>query len=104
MMQFDHDFYLFHDAHTGADAFIHRLRDDGRLALIESADTPPRTDARWLAVEANRFSEPVTLESAIGEMNAVNHRFVYFVDRDSARGSIVYRRYDGHYGVIEAAP
>ena len=100
MMQLDHEFYLFHDARTGADAVIHRLREDGRLGLIEPAGASPRTDARWLVAEADRFSEPVTLETAIEEMNAVNHRFVYFVDRDSERGSIVYRRYDGHYGLM----
>jgi ribosome-associated translation inhibitor RaiA len=102
MVDLDHDFYLFHDARTGNDAVVHRLRDDGRLGLIESAATAPSTGHRWLVVESNRFSEPVALPTAIEEMNAVDHRFLYFVDRDSGRGNVIYRRYDGHYGLVEA--
>jgi ribosome-associated translation inhibitor RaiA len=102
MLDLDHDFYLFRDARTGADAVIHRLREDGLLGLIEPAGVAPRTDERWLVTEPDRFSGPVTLDAAIQEMDIVNHRFLYFVDRDSGRGSVIYRRYDGHYGVIEA--
>lgn len=103
MIDLDHDFYLFHDARTGKDAVIHRLREDGRLGLIEPAGIAARTDVRWLVEEPDRFSEPVALHRAITEMDAVDHHFLYFVDRDSGRGSIIYRRYDGHYGVVEAA-
>ncbi len=102
MLDLDHDFYLFRDARSGADAVIHRLREDGRLGLIEPAGASPATDDRWLVAEPNRFSEPVDLQMAIEEMDAVEHRFLYFVDRASGRGSVIYRRYDGHYGVIEA--
>jgi len=103
MFDLDHDFFLFRDARTGTDAVIHRLREDGHVGLIEPGGTPPRVDARWLVVEPNRFSEPVALQTAIEEMDAVNHRFLYFVNRDGGRGSVIYRRYDGHYGLIEAA-
>lgn len=103
MLDLDHDFYLFCDARTGSDAVIHRLREDGRLGLVEPGGVSPPTDERWLAVERDRFSGPVTLDTAIAEMDAVNHRFLYFVDRDSGLGCVIYRRYDGHYGVIEAA-
>ena len=102
MLDLDHDFYLFRDARSGADAVIHRLREDGRLGLIEPAGASPTTDDRWLVAEPNRFSEPVDLQMAIEEMDAVEHRFLYYIERDSGRGSVIYRRYDGHYGVIEA--
>jgi hypothetical protein len=29
--------------------------------------------------------------------------FVFFVDRDSHRGAVLYHRYDGHYGLITPA-
>ncbi len=102
MLDLDHDFYLFRDARTGADAVIHSLREDGRLGLIEPPGVSMATDGRWLVAEPNRFSEPVAVQTAIEEMDAVEHRFLYFIDRDSGRGSVIYRRYDGHYGVIEA--
>ena len=59
MLDLDHDFYLFRDARSGADAVIHSLREDGRLGLIEPAGASPATDDRWLVAEPNRFSEPV---------------------------------------------
>ena len=36
-------------------------------------------------------------------MNAVGHRFVFFGNAASGRGNVIYRRYDGHYGLIEPA-
>lgn len=102
MTDLDHDFYLFQDTETGADAVIHRLREDGRLGLIVAPGAAPQGDDQWLVVEDNRFSEPVALQAAIEEMDALSHRFLYFVDRDSARGAVIYLRYDGHYGLIEA--
>ncbi|HEU4975699.1 MAG TPA: HPF/RaiA family ribosome-associated protein [Baekduia sp.] len=104
MVDLDHDFYLFRDARSDGDAVIHRLRDDGRMGLIAAASTAPAADGRWLAVEPNRFSEPVALQAALDEMAEVDHRFLFFVDRDTGRGAVLYRRYDGHYGLIEAQP
>lgn len=103
MLDLDHDFYLFRDARTGSDAVIHRLREDGRFGLIEAGEAAPDTDARWLVAEPSRFPEPIPLQAALAEMDVVDHRFLYFVDRDSTRGNVIYRRYDGHYGLIEEA-
>ena len=36
-------------------------------------------------------------------MNAVEHRFVFFENAATGRGSVIYRRYDGLYGLIEPA-
>jgi len=102
MVDLDHDFYLFQEASTGEDAVIHRLREDGRLGLIAPAAAVSAGDEQWMAIEPNRFSEAVAVDTAVDEMNAVNHRFLYFVDRDNERGAVIYRRYDGHYGLIEA--
>jgi len=95
----DHDFFLFHDAETDADAVLY-WRDDGLLALIEP---------RWAASEdnhgpvreQNRFSSPIDLRAAVAEMNAVGHRFMFFENAATGRGNVIYRRYDGHYGLIE---
>jgi hypothetical protein len=94
----DHEFFLFRDADTQADAVLY-WRDDGLLALIESrgaesADYGP-------VHEHNRLAAPIALEAALGEMNEVGHRFLFFENAASGRGNILYRRYDGHYGLIE---
>lgn len=58
MIELDHDFYLFQDAGTGADAVVYR-RDDGRLALIEGEPSGqrgersrPRSSGREAGAEA----------------------------------------------------
>jgi ribosomal subunit interface protein len=95
----DHDFFLFHDAETDADSIVY-WRDDGLLALIEpaSAQAP---DIRGPIHERNRFTSPIDLQAAVAEMNAVGHRFLFFENAATGRGNVMYRRYDGQYGLIE---
>lgn len=103
MVDLDHDFYLFRDLATEEDAVIHRLREDGRMGLIAPNGAEPDVDDRWLVREPNRFSDPVALQTVLTEMDAVGHRFLYFVEEETARGHVIYLRYDGHYGLIEVA-
>jgi len=97
----DHDFFLFHDAGTNADAVIY-WRDDRALGLIEPPSARP-ADGAGAIHEASRFSEPIELVTAIAEMDALEHRFLFFENAASGRGNVIYRRYDGHYGLIEPA-
>ncbi|MGZ4255177.1 MAG: sigma 54 modulation/S30EA ribosomal C-terminal domain-containing protein [Solirubrobacteraceae bacterium] len=53
--------------------------------------------------ERSRFSSPIDLRTAVAEMDALDHRFVFFEDATTERGNVIYRRYDGHYGLIEPA-
>jgi ribosomal subunit interface protein len=98
----DHDFFLFHDAETDADAVVY-WRDDGLLALIEPRRAAQRTDARGAIAETNRLSSPIDLDAAVVEMDAVGHRFLFFENAATGRGNVIYLRYDGHYGLIEPA-
>lgn len=103
MQDLDHDFLLFRDSGTDADAVLY-LRDDGRLGVIAPAGTElPETPGDGVTYEESRFSEPITVHTAVAEMNELNHRFLYFVNAETGRGSVIYLRYDGHYGLIEAA-
>ena len=43
---------------------------------------------------------PMTLEQALYEMELVGHDFYLFVDKESERPSVVYRRRGYDYGVI----
>jgi ribosomal subunit interface protein len=95
----DHEFFLFHDAETDADAVVY-WRDDGLLALIEPRSAPAMED-RGPVLEPSRFSSPVDLQTAVAEMDALNHRFLFFENAATGRGNVIYRRYDGHYGLIE---
>lgn len=97
----DHSFYLYRDTDAGADVVVHR-RDDGRYGVIVQGGAPgaPETGP---VVEPNRHPTPMGLAAATGEMDALDHRFLFFTDARSGRGAVLYLRYDGHYGLIESA-
>ncbi len=56
-----------------------------------------------MAREPSRHSAPLELRAALAEMDALNHRFLYFTDAGTGRGCVLYLRHDGHYGLIEPA-
>ena len=50
--------------------------------------------------EKTHSAEPMTLDQALYEMELVGHDFYLYVDKDSTRPSVVYRRKGYDYGVI----
>jgi ribosomal subunit interface protein len=98
----DHDFYLFIERETGADAVAYH-RDDGRLGVIGPSGIGWSGESVGIVYEESRMSGPTRLEDAVAEMNILNHRFMYFTDAASGCGNVIYMRYDGHYGLIESA-
>jgi ribosome-associated translation inhibitor RaiA len=99
----DHDFYLFTDAATGEDSVIYRAGPTGyRLAQV---DPRPGT-IRSTAVPATTSHQPaprLTEAGAIHRLNATGLPFLFFAEPGSNRGRLLYRRYDGHYGLIKPA-
>ncbi len=49
----------------------------------------------------SRFSWQIDLEQAASEMNAGGHRVLFCEDAVTGRANVIYRRYDGRYGLIE---
>ena len=45
---------------------------------------------------------PMDLEEAITKMEALNHSFFLYLDSEDEKVSLVYKRLDGGYGVIQA--
>ncbi len=53
-------------------------------------------------VKTKRFAvKPVDVEEAIMQMNLINHDFYVFTNAETEEVNVVYRRKDGHYGLIE---
>ena len=68
--------------------------------LVPQADDQPWHIARTKAHEA----EPMTIDDALFQMELVGHDFYLFLDKNSGRPSVVYRRRKGYdYGVISLA-
>ncbi|MFC3835321.1 MULTISPECIES: ribosome hibernation-promoting factor, HPF/YfiA family [Deinococcus] len=53
-------------------------------------------------VRTKRFElRPMSPEDAVAQMEALGHDFYVFVHMKSGHSAVVYRRRDGHYGLIE---
>jgi ribosomal subunit interface protein len=76
-----------------------------------SAETDARTgqhvgpitvlgDGPLVVREKNHTAAPMTLDQALYEMELVGHDFFLYVDKESERPSVVYRRRGYDYGVI----
>jgi ribosome-associated translation inhibitor RaiA len=95
MQAVGHDFYMFNDAASGQPAVIYRddasgfhvsgLADDAVLPHGVHADpAPPTLDETAARRRLDDGGEP----------------FVFFIDRETRQGNVLYRRRDGHYGLI----
>jgi len=51
--------------------------------------------------KSNLVVKPMTADEAIMQLNLMNHNFHVFRDESTDRINVVYRREDGHFGLIE---
>jgi hypothetical protein len=100
MEQLDHDFYLFCDLASGSDAVVERA-DDGSYRMTRTAwsDVDPGPTAAAVTMSGSAVPQ-LRLAQAIERLDAGEEPHVFFVDTTTGRGNVVYRRYDGHYGLI----
>ena len=79
----------------------HRLRN-GAGASHEGAPEEEERAAR--VIRTNEFlSQLLTVEEAIIQMDLLNADFYAFTNAATREMNVVYRRKDGHYGLIEAS-
>jgi ribosomal subunit interface protein len=69
-------------------------RDDAGASVTAAGEGP------LVVREKAHPAKPMSLDQALYEMELVGHDFFLFVDRDSERPSVVYRRKGYDYGVI----
>jgi ribosomal subunit interface protein len=75
------------------------VEPEEEIAAAEAADQP------WhIARTKEHPSHPMTVDDALFEMELVGHDFYLFLDKESGRPSVVYRRKGYDYGVISLAP
>jgi ribosome-associated translation inhibitor RaiA len=99
----DHDFLLFRNAQTAEDNVIHRLAE-GRYAVIEPTKHPELLQRCAAPITSSpQIPGNMPLSDATGLLDLGAEPFVFFIDSRTGRGSVVYRRYDGHYGLVAPA-
>jgi hypothetical protein len=84
MERLDYDVHLFIEESTGREAVVHRTGPAGYT--VERLPEPP-----------------LTMREAVDRINATGEPFLFFADSATGRGRLLYRRYDGHYGLVRPA-
>lgn len=89
----------------------HRDRGDQEVFVAEVQEASPGevsgaeesvSDSEIEIIRSKQFSlKPMDSEEAVLQMNLLGHDFFIFTDRETDGTSIVYRRKDGKYGLIE---
>lgn len=71
------------------------------IPLLDSGSEP--SDVAPQIVKTKRFAiKPMTPEEAALQMELVGHDFYFFTNAETGEAAVVYRRNDGHIGLIEA--
>ncbi len=71
-------------------------------AAEDEADEPGEPSDGPLVVKVKRFAiKPIFEEDAISRMEELGHTFFIFVNAETERVAVIYRRRDGRYGLIE---
>jgi hypothetical protein len=94
----DYPFHLFLEDSTLAPAVLRHGGPSGYQLIrsVASAPSPPATVAAHLA-------QAMGVAQAIKVLNADSAlRFLFFLDPATGRGRVLYRRYDGHLGLLAA--
>jgi ribosome-associated translation inhibitor RaiA len=94
----DHDFFLFVDDETSAEAVVYRVGDGH--GLMQRVATPKAITRIEIPLDLGPHPTTMTLEHALTVLDETDVQFKFFVDAESGRGAVAYRRYDGDYGLI----
>jgi ribosome-associated translation inhibitor RaiA len=95
-----HDFYLFEHADSGRDAALCHGEDD-LLILLHPDGAAVDLDDVVAPIELSTAVVPSMTEAEAREsLDASGRRWLFHLDADSGRGRIMYRRFDGNYGLI----
>ena len=107
----DHEFHLFHELLTGQDSLIIRSErltsraEPGVYLLQQLRPDPEAVEHTAVTVELDPATPPtLSLDEATEALNLGGDSFVYYRDRTTGHGNVLYRRLDGHYGLVTPEP
>lgn len=76
--------------------------EEEKNLLRQIADGTADTTRERRIVKTKRFAiEPMFEEDAVAAMEDIGHDFYVFVNAENERLAVLYKRKDGHYGLIE---
>ncbi|MGN6577108.1 MAG: ribosome hibernation promotion factor [Nocardioides sp.] len=92
-----HEFFLFVDRGTGQDAVVRRTHEG---YAVQGVVTWPTGSVVPVAYDGT--APHMSLAEAEDRLEHGGDPFVFFLDRTTDRGAVLYLRHDGHYGLIES--
>ena len=73
-----------------------------KALATEAEETPPADEGEGRLVRVKRFAmKPMDVEEALVQMQLLGHDFFVFHNSETDMVSVVYRRADGNFGLIE---
>jgi ribosomal subunit interface protein len=82
---------------------LEEWEEEGVLAEADVATPVPNGAGHARIVRTKQFeSKPMALDEAALQMDLLGHDFYLFTNAETGRASVLYRRRDGHLGLIEA--
>lgn len=94
------DWLLYVDETTGTDAVIRRLPDGSYGVSVVGGAARTNREGSPYEIDLEGAPPEIDLEGAIERLRESDETHVFFVDRETGRGAVVYFRYDGHYGLV----
>jgi hypothetical protein len=100
----DYEFHLFTEKGTGFASVLYRAGPTGyRLAQVQPV-SPDQLAPFQLPLTISPQPVPcLTVEQAAERLGLLGLPFLFFIDAAQGRASVLYHRYDGHYGLITPA-
>lgn len=96
----DHRFFLFTAAADGEVSVVYEDEDGFKLRRESGGAPPDGIDP--IPAEFDPTPAPeLDLDEAIDRLDVGGATFIFFRNAESGQGNVVYRRYDGHHGVVE---
>ncbi len=98
----DYRFFLFTDVSDGTPSVVYERDGDVLLRRIDGSRPPE--DALRISIDVNETPAPsISAEDAIERLGLSDEAFIFFQDSEEETPRVLYRRYDGHYGLVEPA-
>jgi hypothetical protein len=100
----DYDFHLFTEKGTAAAGVLYRGGPTGyRLALVMPASSEQLAPFELPLTISSQPAPCLTVEQATERLGLLGLPFLFFIDAAQGRASMLYHRYDGHYGLVTPA-
>lgn len=100
----DYEFHLFTDRAIGEESVMYPTEEGYRLSQVDPPLDQQDLEPLGPTVTMSQVPAPrLGLAEAQARLTALGEPFMFFVNNQTGRGNLVYRRHDGDYGLITPA-